>query len=182
MICRVQCQINQAVKGSTGEWRMCHTSPLRARAQQGPGEVRGADKAGLSGRNQSQMWSGPRHGGPTTSALSGVGGEEGVVGEEGAAAGWPLTQSREEPRANADSCHGRGRRPAIISLAHTVLRALSRCLLNRTFKTLVAFIQCFKVAAALLPSHLFTFLLFCNLNRLYYGIAAPQDTVYYSNL
>lgn len=47
----------------------------------GPSEVRGADKAGLSGHNQSQMWSGPRHGGPTTSALSGVGGEEGVVGE-----------------------------------------------------------------------------------------------------
>lgn len=53
----------------------------------GPGEVRGADKAGLSGLNQSQMWSGPRHGGPTTSALSGVGGEEGAVGEEGPTAG-----------------------------------------------------------------------------------------------
>lgn len=33
-------------------------------------EVDGADKAGLSGYNQSQMWSSPRHGGPTTSAVS----------------------------------------------------------------------------------------------------------------
>lgn len=40
-------------------------------------EVDGADKAGLSGCNQSQMWSGPRHGGPTTSAVSGGEGEGG---------------------------------------------------------------------------------------------------------
>lgn len=40
-------------------------------------EVCGADKAGLSGCNQSQMWSGPRHGGPTTSALSRGEGVEG---------------------------------------------------------------------------------------------------------
>lgn len=65
---------------------MSHITSESASAAR-PGEVRGADKAGLSGPNQSQMWSGPRHGGPTTSALSGVGGEEGVVGEEGAAAG-----------------------------------------------------------------------------------------------
>lgn len=37
----------------------------------------------------------------------------------GATAGWPLTQSR-EPRAKPDSCHGRGRRPAIISFTHMV--------------------------------------------------------------
>lgn len=61
---------------------MSHITSESARAP-GPGEVRGADKAGLSGRNQSQMWSGPRHGGPTTSALSGLGGEEGAAGEEG---------------------------------------------------------------------------------------------------
>lgn len=41
-------------------------------------EVDGADKAGLSGCNQSQMWSDPRHGGPTTSAVSG--GERGGRG------------------------------------------------------------------------------------------------------
>lgn len=35
-----------------------------------PSRVDGADKAGLSGRNQSQMWPGPSHGGPTTSAAS----------------------------------------------------------------------------------------------------------------
>lgn len=40
-------------------------------------EVDGADKAGLSGCNQSQMWSGPHHGGPTTSAVSGGEGEWG---------------------------------------------------------------------------------------------------------
>lgn len=33
-------------------------------------KVDGADKAGLSGCNQSQMWSSPHHGGPTTSAVS----------------------------------------------------------------------------------------------------------------
>lgn len=38
-------------------------------------------------------------------------------GGGGATAGWPLTQSG-EPRAKADSCHGRGRRPAIISFTH----------------------------------------------------------------
>lgn len=43
-------------------------------------KVDGADKAGLSGRNQCQMWSGPRHGGPTTSAVSGGEGEEGEGG------------------------------------------------------------------------------------------------------
>lgn len=37
----------------------------------------------------------------------------------GGTAGWPLTQRR-EPRAKADSCHGRGRRPAIISFPHMV--------------------------------------------------------------
>lgn len=61
------------------------------------------------------MCSGPRHGGPTTSAVSG--GER--EGGGGATAGWPLTQSG-EPRAKADSCHGRGRRPAIISFTHMV--------------------------------------------------------------
>lgn len=40
-------------------------------------KVDGADKAGLSGCNQSQMWSGPHHGGPTTSALSGGQGKGG---------------------------------------------------------------------------------------------------------
>lgn len=38
-----------------------------------------ADKAGLSGCNQSQMWSGPHHGGPTTSAVSEGGGGGGVT-------------------------------------------------------------------------------------------------------
>lgn len=47
-------------------------------------KVDGADKAGLSGCNQSQMWSGPRHGGPTTSAAS-RGEEEGGVGTRGGA-------------------------------------------------------------------------------------------------
>lgn len=41
----------------------------------------GADKAGLSGFNQSQMWSGPRHGGLTASAASGGG--NGKVGRAG---------------------------------------------------------------------------------------------------
>lgn len=62
---------------------MSHITPESV-SPAGPSEVRGADKAGLSGHNQSQMWSGPRHGGPTASALSGgrgVCGEEGVVGE-----------------------------------------------------------------------------------------------------
>lgn len=45
-------------------------------------EVDGADKAGLSGCNQSQMWSGPRHGGPTTSAVSGGEGEGGGEGPQ----------------------------------------------------------------------------------------------------
>lgn len=99
---------------------MCHTSPLGRMSVAALGEVDGADKAGLSGCNQSQMWSGPRHGGPTTSAASGGGGgREGGEGRGGATAGWPLTQSG-EPRAKADSCHGRGRRPAIISFTHMV--------------------------------------------------------------
>lgn len=64
---------------------MCHTSPLGRMSVAALGEVDGADKAGLSGRNQSQMWSGPRHGGPTTSAASGRGRREGGGrrGEEG---------------------------------------------------------------------------------------------------
>lgn len=102
---------------------MCHTSPLGRMSVAALGEVDGADKAGLSGRNQSQMRSGPRHGGPTTSAASGGGGGREGGREErgggGATAGWPLTQSG-EPRAKADSCHGRGRRPAIISFTHMV--------------------------------------------------------------
>lgn len=40
-------------------------------------EVNGADKAGLSGCNQSQMRSDPRRGGPATSAVSGGEGEGG---------------------------------------------------------------------------------------------------------
>lgn len=68
----------------------------------GPSEVRGADKAGLSGRNQSQMWSGPRHGGPTTSALSGVGGEKGVVGEGPQLVDlWPRAGKNHEPMLTA---------------------------------------------------------------------------------
>lgn len=62
-------------------------------------EVDGVDKAGLSGCNQSQMWSSPCHGGPTTSAVSVE--ERG----EGVTAGRPLTQSK-KPRARADSCLG----------------------------------------------------------------------------
>lgn len=42
-------------------------------------KVDGADKAGLSGCNQSQMWLDSRHGGPTTSAISGEGGGGGVT-------------------------------------------------------------------------------------------------------
>lgn len=45
-------------------------------------------------------------------------------------------------------------------LSSLSLTRFKSCVLNTTFKTLVAFIQCFKVAAALLPSDLFTFLCF----------------------
>lgn len=49
---------------------MCHASPQGETSIAELSKVHAADKAGLSGRNQSQMWSGPRHGGPTTSAVS----------------------------------------------------------------------------------------------------------------
>ena len=67
-------------------------------------EVDGADKAGLSGCNQSQMWSGPRHGGPTTSAVSGGDGGGGGRGhswmtsdpEKGTTSqGWQLPWTRQ---------------------------------------------------------------------------------------
>lgn len=66
---------------------MSHITPESV-SPAGPSEVRGADKAGLSGPNQSQMWSGPRHGGPTTSALSGVGVCVGRKGWRGRGHSW----------------------------------------------------------------------------------------------
>lgn len=61
-------------------------------------KVDGADKAGLSGCNQTQMWSGPRHGGPTTSAASG--GDEGGVGGAQLDDLWPI-EGIHEPRQTA---------------------------------------------------------------------------------
>lgn len=94
---------------------MCHTSPLRAWARQGPVRCVGLiklDCLAIIRARWVQALAMVVH----THLLCRGGGGRGGGG--GATAGWPLTQRREEPRANADSCHGRGGRLAIISLSH----------------------------------------------------------------
>lgn len=145
----------------------------------GPSEVRWADKAGLSGHNQSQMWSGPRHGGPTTSALSGVGGEERVVGEGPQLVDlWPRAGKNHEPMLTA-AMDAAGDLLSCLALSYG-LRVL-----YRSSKALGAFILCFKVFTALLLSDIYSLLfkfLFCSFTHLYEEIIAPYDNFYCTNL
>lgn len=159
-IWRAKCQINQPVKGSTGEWRMCHTSPLRAWARQGPARCVGLIKldclAIIRARCGQALAMVVRlhllcRGGGVCVGRKGWWGRGHSWLTSDPAQGRTTSQCWQLPWTRQATCYH-------LPLSQA-LRALSRCLLYSSFKALVAFIQCFKVGAALAPSD-FSLLLF----------------------
>lgn len=163
-IWRAKCQINQPVKGSTGEWRMCHTSPLRAWARQGPARCVGLIKLDCLAIIRARC-------GQALAMVVRSGGWVGRKGGWGRGHSW-LTSDPAQGRTTSQCWQLPWTRQATcyhLPLSHG-LRALSRCVLYSSFQALVAFIQCFKVAAALLPSDFYSPLfkfLFCSFTHLY---------------
>lgn len=132
---RAKCQINELVKGSTGEWRMCHTSPLRARARQGPERCVGLIKLDCLAVIRARCGQALAMVVRPHLLCRGVGGEEGVVGEGPQLVDlWPRAGTNHEPMLTA-AMDAAGDLLSSLSLSDG-LRALSRCVLYNSFKAL----------------------------------------------